>query len=489
MLVWSLLTGKAHIYVDSREIYRHEPVEPSVFNPFAASFHRGFDLPDHRHNGRHRLDIRCYARTPLGARNMVVNDSGETFRQYDLSVDGLSYFSMPAVYELGTDRMWEKVSRWGMLRSEGGEGDNAGGWGGGVRGGERRHIAHDAENDGAFEGKGRLVDEYYFDKASKRTSPAHHSYGRGGSISKSEHKAMSPRSESDEERMVRIATEASLREWEESRRIVRPRAVESQPRRGSSEENDGSYGNGRSKDDNNNRHAKRGNNSNKLTSIGEDDLIDFGDDDGTPKYVFPGNFERPADFSAMDDDITTASFAANAAWDVNGAPPPPRPPIPPARSSAGRLHPAQEQPCWDPTFRSQQPWSSAGTISSNPITPRGMMHASDASFAVPPPPTWDDYNNAFGGSSINAGVSNPMMSPMSTSSIGMASPMAQHLNQPMATTTQYGMQQAPQWQSQSFGPPGGGGGAVFVGGPSMGGASQMGSSANFDPMRVNPFPY
>ncbi len=37
-----------------------------------------------------------------------------------------------------------------------------------------------------------------------REVPAH-SYGYGGSISKSEHKAMSPRSESDEERMVRIA--------------------------------------------------------------------------------------------------------------------------------------------------------------------------------------------------------------------------------------------------------------------------------------------
>jgi hypothetical protein len=53
-----------------------------------------------------------------------------------------------------------------------------------------------------------------------REVPAH-SYGYSGSISKSEHKAMSPRSESDEESMVRIATEASLRVWEENRNVPR----------------------------------------------------------------------------------------------------------------------------------------------------------------------------------------------------------------------------------------------------------------------------
>lgn len=35
---------------------------------------------------------------------------GGTFRQYELTVDGLSYFSMPAVFELGTQRMWKKAS-------------------------------------------------------------------------------------------------------------------------------------------------------------------------------------------------------------------------------------------------------------------------------------------------------------------------------------------------------------------------------------------
>ena len=54
-----------------------------------------------------------------------------------------------------------------------------------------------------------------------REVPAH-SYGYDGSISKSEHKAMSPWSESDEEGMLRIATEASLRKWEENRNVPCP---------------------------------------------------------------------------------------------------------------------------------------------------------------------------------------------------------------------------------------------------------------------------
>ena len=524
MLTWSLLTGKAHIYVDSREIYRHEPVSGeggNFLNFLGASFHRGFDLPDHRHNGRHRINLRCYALTPLGARNMAVNDAGETFRRYDLSVDGMSYFSMPAVYELGTDRMWEKVSRWGMMRSGtegvpvGGRGDRAGG--------ERMHVTED-DGGGDFGRKGRLVDEYYFDKATRRsgaeTAYGHdHRVGGGRSISNSEHKAMSPRSESEEQRMVRIAMEASLKEWEENRTFPRVSAspLPPHPRHGSSsEENDGSYGNGRS------ASARRENKSSKLTSIGEDNLIDFGndnddDDDGgegaAPKWS--------TDVSVMDDDATTTSFAANA---------PPAMAMPPTQYHAGRMHPVQQtyqdpafrpqyaqqtqnqqhqqyqdptfrpqyaqqtqnqqQQYQDPTFRpqyaQQRPWSDVGTISSTPITPRGMM-PSDASFAVPPPPTWDDYNNAFGSSSsssvVGGGIgytvttNNPITSPMSTNSVGMASPMA------------YGTQQQArqqQWQSQPFGASGGGGGGpIFVGGgPSStgGGPSQMmARGTKFDP--------
>ena len=50
---------------------RHEPVKDEIFNPFSAQFHKGFNLPNSKFNGRHRIDIRCYARTPMGAKNMV----------------------------------------------------------------------------------------------------------------------------------------------------------------------------------------------------------------------------------------------------------------------------------------------------------------------------------------------------------------------------------------------------------------------------------
>ncbi|KAL3817300.1 hypothetical protein ACHAXA_003041 [Cyclostephanos tholiformis] len=502
MLTWSLLTGKAHIYVDNREIYRHVPSSGDgggSLNPFAASFHKGFDLPDHRRNGRHRIDIRCYACTPLGARNMIVNDAGETFHRYDLTVDGLSYFSMPAVFELGTDRMWEKVSRW-CMHDPGGGGDGVGGGGGnggGGGGGGDRHLYHGRA-------KGRLVDEYYFDKEKAKRRADEIYYGNdvvgGRSISTSEHRAMTPRTESDEERMVRIALEASLREWEENHAAVVPGiGAPPPPRHVPSRKDERNY-------------AKT------LTSIGEDtNLIDFGDenfDDMAPNYVVSP--DGPSDVSIMaDDDATTASFFPTttpsqsyvAGMERMYHPPTAyqrvQPPPPPQQQQQGYYQ--------DPTFRppsqlnqAQRPWSGVGTVSSTtPITPRGMntmMPPSDASFVVPPPPTWDDYNNAFGrfselsvagGASVVGGggytvtSGDPVMSPMSNGSIGMGSPMVQQQQQQQQhSVAQYGMQQAPRWQLQSFEPTAGGGGQVYVGGPFP---SQMARGSNFDPLRSDPF--
>jgi len=434
---------------------------------------------------------------------MAVDDQGGKFRQYDLTVDGLSYFSMPAVFELGTDRMWSKVSRWGLMRAESQEEEISNG--GGMHG-EHKHVGNNRE----FESKGRMVDEYYFDKAKGRSSAESYRYGQ--SISKSEHKALNPRSESDEERMVRIATEASLQDWEKDHGHGK---THGSSRSRSSEENDSSFGNGR-KDSS--RRAKKENSTNKLGAIGEDNLIDFGSDASKAMSQITISRQTTSDISVMDDDATTASFMENTAWNSSGAQPPPPPQHqPPRQPHVGQLYPdqqqqqqqppyyqelypnqqqQQQQPQYyqDPTFRSQyaqQPWTSVGTISSNPVTPRGSVGIpSDASFAVPPPPTMDDYNNAFGGSTMNMGASviggSTVMThsqPMSPgASVGMTSPMAQMQPQ----MAQYGMQQASQWQSQSFGPPGGG---PVVGGMSMsmGASPQMAKSNKFDPMRADPF--
>jgi hypothetical protein len=340
--------------------------------------------------------------------------------------------------------MWENISRWGVIdpghwsgehdemqfAQIGGDYNSRGG--GDYDSWENPSSSHGGNSD--FKRMGRLVDEHYFAKAKNRSSSETYNNGFGKSISKEEYKAMNPKSESDEERMVRIAMEASLKEWENNKALPSRRQNVDVVR-------------------------SRGGAANKLTSISEDNLIDFGD---SPKsFVSQVNLDRPTDVSVMDDDATTMSFVENTAWNSNAAP--------------HIMYTAQQHAYQDPTFRppqhpyGHQPWSSAGTVSSTPITPGTPMRASDMSFAVPPPPTWDEYNNAFTGASVTsmippaatsvAGYSvmtnNQHMSPMSTNSVGMFSPMAQQ---------QYSMQQQGALQD-----------------------SKRRSATMFDPMRANNF--
>ena len=341
------------------------------------------------------------------------------------------------MFELGTDRMWAKVCRWGLLRDDSLDGrDRANG----------PHHRHMENTNSDFQSKGRMIDDYYFDKSKRRDS-------RG------EYKAMCPRSPSEENRMMRIALEASKRE----------REIEAEEEEEFRLDNFGS-----NKQQQNDKASVP---PSKLSSIGEDNLIDFGVDDAA-KAVSQINISRQStDVSVLgDDDATTASFVMNTAWNSNSATDPP--PAPQQSGLSPRyLYPNQYQqrppqqqqqqqmPHYhDPTFnhahytQPQRPWSSAGTVSSNPTTPRGGgLPPSDASFAVPPPPTLADYKQAFGSTmSMAAGsvYGNSMMSPMSNSSVGTMSPMAAHMQ-----------------QSQQ---------KVAVGGPSM-------ASNKFDPLRSDPF--
>ena len=483
ILTWSLLTGKAHIYVDSREIFRQEPVKDEIFNPFSASFRHEFDLPNPKFNGEHRIGIRCYSRTPLGAKNMDVDATGGKFRQYELTVDGLSYFRMPAMFELGTERMWSKVGRMGLMRMESEQVDAH--RGGGTHG---KHHARSQSAD--FERRtGRMVDEYYFDKAKQRSVGG----GRyGQSISKTEHKAMTPRSESEEERMMRIAMEVSMKDDE--RDIIGGGHHHGNnngvANRKSTNENDSSFGNGQ-KESINHRPARK--TTGKMESIGEDNLIDFGGANEAAKALSHISISRQttSDVSVLgDDDATSASFVLDTAW---GSQQQPTAMSPRQTYVGGQIYNNHQQqqppsPYHDPTFRtkyaSQQVWSSGGTLSSNPTTPRGgggIGLPSDASFAVPPPPTWDDYNNAFGGSMMNMGASVMGGSVVSPASLGMTSPLTQQ--QP------YGVQQqqASMWQSPSYAAPTNG---VAVGvapatAPAM--APPVAKINKFDPLRADPF--
>lgn len=314
------------------------------------------------------------------------------------------------MFELGTDRMWAKVSRPQLRDDSLDERDRA-------NGPQHRHMEN-ANSD--FQSKGRMIDDYYFDKSKRRDS-------RG------EYKAMCPRSPSEEDRMMRIALEASKREREiEAEEEFRLDNIGSRQRQ---------------------QNGKTSVPPSKLYSIGEDNLIDFGVDDAA-KAVSQINISRQStDVSVLgDDDATTASFVLDTAWNGNSATGPS-----PAQQQSGlsprHLYPNQYQqrpppqlqqqqqiPHYhDPTFnhahytQPQRPWSSAGTVSSNPTTPRGGgLPPSDASFAVPPPPTLADYKQAFGSTMSMAAGSvhvNSMMSPMSNGSVGMMSPMAAQMQQ------------------------------------------------------------
>eukprot|EP00956_Cyclotella_meneghiniana_P017040 scaffold27496_cov36-Cyclotella_meneghiniana.AAC.1 len=398
VLIWSLVSGKAHLYVDNKELFRHAPPSDEIFNPFSAQFHKGFNLPNSKYNGHHRIDIRCYSRTPLGAKNMVVDGHGGKFHQYDLSVDGLSYFSMPAMFELGTENMWRKIDKWGMLRSESRvSGDNCPSDEDDLQKDQLRdaytqsmtetynrwNAIHDTGSN--KERTGRLVDEYHFDKAKSKQS---RSYGR--SISGGEVKAMIPRDESEEERMLRIAMEASMRDLDRYHHVSNS-SPSSSSNNGRIQSKSGSA-----------RPVKSEHNNTHLAAVGEnEDLIDFGEDSvhdlsgGVSQISFA--HPLPSDVSVLgDDDVTVASFMApmqqHSAFDLQQQPQQQQQQQQPFYSSNNqpyqqRLY--QQQPSFqDPTFN----------VPSQTTTPRNGGFNDEMSFAYAPPPTWDDYKDAFGGS-------------------------------------------------------------------------------------------
>lgn len=433
ILVWSILTNKAHIYVNSQEIFRLDsPHEDYInLNPFNGSFRRGFNLPNAKYNGKHRIDIRCYARTPIGAKNMIVDDAGGKFRQYELTIDGLSFYSMPALYELGTQKMWNKLSRWRMMsesevESQGHDDTED----------ERNHFA------GNNNQTGRLQDEYYFSKSKAKSDR---------SITKSERRAMAPRTESDEERMTRIAMEASLRDIEnENHARSHSRGITLNS--SSYEENNFVSGNRQSSS----HRSKQENKITSLVTVGEDDnLIDFGEDE-TPVGVLANgvsqiSFSRQttSDVSVLeDDDATTASFMMRPGWN-NPAGQQPTMPMGNSYSQQTSQRANVQSQYHDPTFAPpQRPWG----LSSNPVVNTRPGLSSEMSFVVPPAPTLDDFKDAFGGSTMSMAASNPM-SPAST--IGMYSPTAPRGN----------------WQNQ----------------PRTGAQPSQPTQNQFDPLRSDPF--
>ena len=109
ILIWSLTSGKRLVLMDGKEVHF------SMGKPTAGKFQTSWTM-----RGNHVLKIVAYAAPP------VRNRPG--FRQFELFLDGMSYFTFPRIYELGTKAGGAHVR--GMVQYEGGAGAKAGGEGG-----------------------------------------------------------------------------------------------------------------------------------------------------------------------------------------------------------------------------------------------------------------------------------------------------------------------------------------------------------------------
>lgn len=82
--VWSLTSGKRLVLADGNEV--HFSMGPRT----QGKFETGWTM-----RGGHMMKLIAYAAAPIRAR--------PGFRQFDLTIDGLSFFDMPRIYELGVN--------------------------------------------------------------------------------------------------------------------------------------------------------------------------------------------------------------------------------------------------------------------------------------------------------------------------------------------------------------------------------------------------
>ena len=100
-MVWSVTSGKRQILMDGKEIH-YSATRTGVIDHSWSS------------KGNHVLKVVCHAAPPMSA--------NPGFRQYDMTIDGQSFFNMPKVYELG-------VASGGASRGHVSAGASAGGSG------------------------------------------------------------------------------------------------------------------------------------------------------------------------------------------------------------------------------------------------------------------------------------------------------------------------------------------------------------------------
>jgi hypothetical protein len=99
ILIWSLTSGKRLVLMDGKEVHF------SMGKPTSGKFQTSWTM-----RGNHVLKLVAYAAPP------VRNRPG--FRQYELFLDGMSFFSFPRIYELGVGAGGGHAR--GLVRYEGG---------------------------------------------------------------------------------------------------------------------------------------------------------------------------------------------------------------------------------------------------------------------------------------------------------------------------------------------------------------------------------
>jgi len=82
-LVWSLTSGKRIVIADGREVHFSKRVEPKFETTWTMK-------------GGHTIKVVAYASPPASP--------APGFKQFDLLIDGFSFFKMPRIFELGTSR-------------------------------------------------------------------------------------------------------------------------------------------------------------------------------------------------------------------------------------------------------------------------------------------------------------------------------------------------------------------------------------------------
>ena len=173
-LVWSLTSGKRQVYADGNEVHF------STGRRTDPSFETSWTM-----KGGHILKIVAYAAPPLFS-------TVPGFRQFDLLLDGFSYFDMPKIYELGRPARGAAGARAQAMMPHAHS--------------EQRHYSYDGGSPSR--GRGDYGEEVDYQQSKRRTFPERDA--RAEDTSRSETETTEPSSSSSIDILSSTAAESDL---------------------------------------------------------------------------------------------------------------------------------------------------------------------------------------------------------------------------------------------------------------------------------------